>query len=275
MTKTAVLLALIVTALAGMPAHAQVRVFVSAHGLDSNPCTVTQPCRTFQQAYNTVPANGEIDVLDPAGYGPLTITHGISIQAHGFSGITAASGDAIDINVTTTDPVTLNGLLIEGEGIGAFGIRIASGPFVQILNCIIRHFSQGGIDAGASTSGASLLIEDTVVSDNLDHGIAVRANTGASLKATLNRVTVSNNPFGVQTFNLATMTIANSVISNNTNTGLIAFGGVTYLAKTVISGNPGNGVFLGGGPVNSYGDNYIKDNGTPVGNGSLTPVTTQ
>ena len=51
MTKTALLLALIVTALASMPAHAQpLRVFVSGLGLDTNPCTVTQPCRTFQQA---------------------------------------------------------------------------------------------------------------------------------------------------------------------------------------------------------------------------------
>jgi hypothetical protein len=69
MTKTTVLLAFIVSALASMPAHAQRRVFVSGLGLDTNPCTVTQPCRTFQQAYNTVAANGEIDVLDPAGYG--------------------------------------------------------------------------------------------------------------------------------------------------------------------------------------------------------------
>jgi hypothetical protein len=53
MTKTAFLIAFIVTALASMPAHAQ-RVFVSGLGLDTNPCTVAQPCRTFQQAYNTV-----------------------------------------------------------------------------------------------------------------------------------------------------------------------------------------------------------------------------
>jgi hypothetical protein len=64
----------------------------------------------------------------------------------------------------------------------------------------------------------------------------------------------------------------NSVISNN-GVGLETFGGVTWLAKTVISGNQ-FGVSAEGGPVNSYGDNYIRDNGTPV-NGTLTPVTTQ
>ena len=142
MTRTAFLLTLVVTALASMPAHAQ-RVFVSGLGVDTNPCTVTQPCRTFQQAYNTAPANGEINVLDPADYGPLTITHGISIQAHGFGGITAASGNAITISVTTSDPVTLNGLLIDGGGAGNYGIFITSGASVQILNSIIRHFVFG------------------------------------------------------------------------------------------------------------------------------------
>jgi hypothetical protein len=114
MTKTAVLLALVVTVLADMPANAQLRVFVSGAGLDTNPCTVTQPCRTFQQAHNTVAANGEIDVLDPAGYGPLTITHGISIQGHGFGGITQtfSSVSAITVSVTTPDPVSFKGLLL-------------------------------------------------------------------------------------------------------------------------------------------------------------------
>jgi hypothetical protein len=139
MTKTKVLLALVVTALASVPAHAQNRVFVSGAGLDTNPCTVTQPCRTSHQDYNTAAANGEIDVLDPAGYGPLTITRGISIQAHGFGGITAASGNAININVTTGDPVMLNGLLLDGSGTGHFGIFITSSPSVQILNSVVRH----------------------------------------------------------------------------------------------------------------------------------------
>jgi hypothetical protein len=121
------LLALIVTALAVMPAHAQ-RVFVSGQGYDSNPCTVTQPCRTFQQAFNIAPANAEISVLDPAGYGPLTITHGISIQGHGWGSITQAASCttcvAITGSVTTSDPVTLDGLLLDGGGTGFFGINI-------------------------------------------------------------------------------------------------------------------------------------------------------
>jgi hypothetical protein len=270
MTKTAFLLTLIVTALASMPTHAQ-RVFVSGLGLDTNPCTVTQPCRTFQQAYNTVPANGEINVLDAAGYGPLTITHGISIQAHGFGGIasTCIGCVAITISVTTSDPVTLNGLLLDGGGTGQIGIHITSGPSVQILNSVVRHF-QIGIDNVTSTNGSNLLIEDTIASDNISFGIYI-SPSGVNLKATLNRITTNNSSFGVSASGNET-TIANSVMSNS-GTGLQTAGGVTWLAKTVISGNA-TGVKVTAGTVKSYGDNYINDNTTPVV-GSLTGVSTQ
>src|SRR5215472_7009884 len=84
------------------PAQAQ-RLFVSATGSDSNPCTFASPCRSFQHAHDVAAANGEIDVLDPAGYGPVTITKAISIQGHGFSGVTATTGNAININAGASD----------------------------------------------------------------------------------------------------------------------------------------------------------------------------
>jgi hypothetical protein len=273
MTKTTVLLTLIITALSNMPADAQqVRAFVSGNGLDTNPCTLSQPCRTFQQAFNTIPANGTIWVLDPAGYQPLTITHGVTIQGGGMGAITAASGTAITVLLNTSDPVTLNGLVLDGLGTGNTGINIASGPSVQILNSIIRRF-QSGIAFGTA-SGGNLLIEDTVVSDNLSTGIVV--GLGAiNAQATLNRITANNNVVGVANQGTTT-TIANSVISNN-STGLVIQPQITsittWLSKTVISGNA-IGVKVEAGTVNSYGDNYIRDNGTPV-MGTLTPVTTQ
>jgi len=92
MTKIALPLTLLATALVGAlaaapaPAQAQaVRTFVSGAGSDANPCTVTAPCRHFQAAYNVTAAGGEINVLDPAGYGPLTISQALSIQGHGWA----------------------------------------------------------------------------------------------------------------------------------------------------------------------------------------------
>jgi hypothetical protein len=270
MTKTAFLLTFAVTALASMSAEAQVvRAFVSANGSDANPCSVTQPCRTFQHAHDIVPANGMIWVLDPAGYQPLTITKGITIQANGMGEITAVSGsNAITVSVTTSDPVTLNGLVIDGDGTGTVGIQIKSGPSVQILNSVVRHFHEDGIIDVSSTSGSNLLIEDTIVSDNSAAGIVVQPSA-ANVNATLSRITANNNFTGVA--DSGTTSIVNSVISNNSNTGLNNLG-TTWLAKTMISGN-GTGISVGG-IVKSYGDNYLNDNGTPV-SGSLTPVSTR
>jgi Right handed beta helix region len=249
MTKSAFLFALVVTALASIPAHAQ-RVFVASNGFDSNPCTVTQPCRSLQQAYNSVAANGEIDVLDPAGYGPpFTITHGISIQGHGWASITqaASTGAAITVSVATSDPVMLNGLILDGAGTGEYGINVTSGSSVQILNSVVRHFRNG---IYVSTNGTNLLIEDTVASDNLAYGI-LSQGTSQVVRATLNRITTNNNEYGVL---VSDTTIANSVMSNN-GTGMNNSSGTVWLAKSVISGN-NTGVFVGqpAATVNSYGD---------------------
>jgi hypothetical protein len=56
------------------PAWAQAnRTFVSGHGADSNPCSLVAPCRSFTQALTQTNAGGEITILDPAGYGSVTI----------------------------------------------------------------------------------------------------------------------------------------------------------------------------------------------------------
>jgi hypothetical protein len=126
--------------------------------------------RTFQRAFNHAPANGVIDVLDPADYGPLAITHGITIQGHGFGGITQNSScpacAAIAISATNADAVMLTGLLIDGGGTGQTGISIKSGQSVQILNSVVRRFNNAIIDNTATTGRSNLLIEDTVASEN-------------------------------------------------------------------------------------------------------------
>jgi len=274
MAKTLVPAALVaaafITTLNALPAHAQ-RVFVSGTGLDTNPCTFAQPCRTFQQAFVTVPANGEIDVLDPTDYGPVTITHGISIQAHGFGGITQSksTGSAITVSAGATDTITLNGLLIDGAGTGLNGIIINKAGSVQILNCVIRHFGNSSIVFQSTSNPTNLLVSDTVASDDVTSGIFLGAQSSST--ATLNRITASNNGEGVTT-NGGHVVIANSVLSNNATAGLDALSHAAYLAKSVVAGN-GIGVLINhGATVHSYDDNYINTNGTDV-SGTLTKVS--
>src|ERR1700760_1054222 len=75
------------------PAHAQApRTWVSGVGDDVNPCSRTAPCKTFAGAISKTAAGGEINCLDPAGYGAVTITKAMTIDCTGTFGSILASG---------------------------------------------------------------------------------------------------------------------------------------------------------------------------------------
>src|SRR4029078_7089446 len=84
------------------------RTWVSGVGDDANPCSRTAPCKTFAGAISKTAAGGEINCLDPAGFGAVTITKSISIDCHHTLGeILAASVNGIIINALSTDKIIL------------------------------------------------------------------------------------------------------------------------------------------------------------------------
>jgi len=171
-------------------AHAQSRVFVAAQGIDSNPCTFALPCRTFQHAHDVVAAGGEIDVLDPAGYGVLTINKSISIQGHDFSGLTVPSGGiGIQINAGVGDAVNLRGLIIEGAGLGQTGITFSSGASLTIEECVVRNLTASGIVLAPATA-SMIVVSSSLVADNGGDGIRIAPPSGSSaiVNVLLNRV---------------------------------------------------------------------------------------
>src|SRR5271169_3520542 len=95
--------------LAAVPAEATVdHTYVSGKGTDTGACIdQATACRGFAYAIAQTSASGEIIVLDPADYGPVTITKSISIVADGGgpAGIILATGNAITINAGGADVV--------------------------------------------------------------------------------------------------------------------------------------------------------------------------
>src|SRR5512134_2037621 len=93
-------LAALLVALAAGPAGAQAtRTWVSGVGDDANPCSRTAPCKTFAGAISKTAAAGEINVLDPGGYGAVTITKAITISSEGFeAGVLVSGTNAIIVN---------------------------------------------------------------------------------------------------------------------------------------------------------------------------------
>src|SRR6266849_4413627 len=123
MTRIAIVIAAgiaLAATLPAIPAHARARVFVASYGSDSNPCTFLAPCRNFQQAVNVVDAGGEVTAIDSAGFGPISISHAVTITSpNGVEAgiVTVAGGNAIDITAGPSDAFVLRGLTLNGGGI--------------------------------------------------------------------------------------------------------------------------------------------------------------
>ena len=173
MRKLALLLsAACLAGLAGPAAAQATRTWVSGVGDDANPCSRTAPCKTFAGAISKTAANGEISVLDPGGFGAVTITKSISIVADGSEGsILAAGANGIIINAGVNDIVNIRGVLIEGAGTGLNGIRFLAGGALHVQDVMIRGFR--GVSAGnhhgiiiANSAGTPEIdIVDTLIED--------------------------------------------------------------------------------------------------------------
>ena len=182
------------------------RTWVSNVGDDANPCTVTAPCKTFTVALSRTSTGGEIDCLDPGGFGTVSIAKSIAIICqHGTAGISATSGNGITVNTPANSVVTLRGLDIDGLGTASIGINFTGAGALHVEQCIIRNFN-GGSALGigfAPTSPAKLYVEDSYISDNgtgtTGGGIFIKPGAAAgSALAELNRVSVNNNIVGVR-----------------------------------------------------------------------------
>jgi hypothetical protein len=220
------LTAVLACALSAAPAQAQRdRVFVASYGSDSNPCTFGSPCKTFQNAVNVVAVGGEVTAIDSAGFGPITISHAVTITSpNGVeAGIAAAAGDnGITINATSSDTVVLSGLTLEGAASGANGISFTGGGKLEVINCAIRNYTSDGISIAPQSGSPTILIENTYISDNASFGIDFGATAG-SIQAAVNGVTSSGNGAGLGSVALSgpiEVQIADSHFDNNVFAGI-------------------------------------------------------
>src|SRR5215470_18847474 len=170
-----ILAGLLALGVSAAPAQAQLaRTYVSAvSGNDGNDCNRLTPCRTFQVAHDKTLANGEITVLDPGGYGAVTITKTISIinDGVGEAGVLVSGGlIGITVNAGPFDRVSLRGLTVKGIGFGGGnGIRFNSGASLTIENSAVRNLTGDGIQMLSNVPASTIVtftISNTFVSDN-------------------------------------------------------------------------------------------------------------
>ncbi len=160
------------------------RTWVSGVGDDANPCSRTAPCKTFAGAISKTANFGEIDALDPGGFGALTITKSITIDGGGgqVASVLTAGTPGIQISATATDVITLNNLRFQGlRGTGSPGtnaIRITNALAVHVMNCIIENWGNNGID-DVRTNLSFLEVNNTSIT-NCNNGISVVPASGSN-----------------------------------------------------------------------------------------------
>ena len=281
-------------------AHAQAtRTWVSGVGNDANPCSRTAPCKTFAGAISKTAEHGEISVLDPGGYGAVTINKGMTINGEGtLAGILNTSVSGVVVNVTTNPSIAtvmLHNISINGAGTppGLNGINYLAGNTLVVDNCWI--YGQGqqpatagvGINVSLATNG-NLKVNNTLIEDIQGPCIKMSTTSGQVL-AMIDNSHLRNCTNGVEAVNRVRADVANSVITHTTN-GVVTTGTdstlnlddlfisfCTTALKTNNAGTPShirvsdsiiaqNGTGLDtslGGTIDSFQGNSLMGNTTP------------
>ena len=278
------LLAATVAILPAVSAHAQApRTFVSAAGSDSNPCSFLAPCRHFQAAADATSTGGEVDALDPAGYGPIMISHAITIEGQGWSYIAPpTSGNEITINAISGN-VTVHGVSINGVGItgGTNGIVFHSGDSLTVINCVLQNFGTNGdqltgngILIAPSSGTVKFTVANTTASNNGYDGVQyLPAGNMVNGNGIIDHVVATADQYGIAVDSSGTMlgttvaTISNSIASDNSQAGVLVKNGSATLTASVDNVSmSGNSIGIAG--VNSpqvlLGRSVITGNTTGV-----------
>ena len=224
--------AFVLPLLLAVSAHAQAtRTWVSGVGDDANPCSRTAPCKTFAGAISKTATGGEINVLDPGGFGAVTITKSISIIAdYVEAGVLVSGTNGIIVNAPAGSKILLQGLDIEGLGTGLTGVSFIGGSKLYIIRCAIRNFTNNGVNVASVTAGAHAFISDSYIIDNGTVAGTGGVNAAAGNIASLtNTSLLSNGNFAAQANGAGAIVTAQTSTFNNSPVSVNKLSGGTLV----------------------------------------------
>ncbi len=253
------------------------RTWVSGVGDDVNPCSRTAPCKTFAGAISKTAAGGEIDALDPGGFGSVTITKNLTIDGttgQGFGSILASGTTGVNVNDSATATpntivVTLRNLSINGAGttLGTNGINFTSGRRLNVEGCQIFNFSTTGIrvaqTVATNNTGTFIHINNTNIYNTV-RGIDL-SNTIAFVSAVVNNSTIANMTDGVRVQTNGHITLNNSSVTFASAAGVnmsVGAGTSANIINTVVSHN-GTGL-INNAALSQLGGATFVDNATAI-----------
>jgi len=230
------------------------RTWVSAvSGNDGNPCTTALPCLTFAGALANTAPSGEIDVLTPGDYGPVTITTALSIYNDGVGAagaLTTSGTSGITINAGPSDAVDLRGLVFNGfSASGTSGVVFNSGAQLHIANCVFQGFATSGMTfspGSGSAAIAEMVVQDSMILAN-GTGLLIKPADGISVHVTLNKIHIDQNTGGglradgTGGSGPVKVAVKDSSVSLNASNGINAVSGPGNVAvnvmRTVVASN--------------------------------------
>jgi parallel beta helix pectate lyase-like protein len=225
------------------------RTWVSGVGDDANPCSRTAPCKTFAGAISKTAAGGEISVLDPGGFGAVTITKSITLNGDGtLAGVLAAATNGIIVNALATDVVIIRSLSLVGVSSALNGITFLGGGELHVEDTKINGFGGNAINFTPNAGTGQLYVNNVSMRHN-GGGILVAPTGALNAVATINGSTMDANGRGLRAQDGAVVTVRNSEATGNDAHGFIAYGASravdVTLENCVASGNVSSGVYSG------------------------------
>ena len=274
-TIKAVLVTSFILALATVAQAQATRTWVSGVGDDVNPCSRTAPCKTFAGAISKTAKDGEISVLDPGGYGAVTITKSIYINGThgaGYGSILSSLVNGVIINITAADDVRkavrLRALDINGASTGINGISILAASNVWVEDSVVDGTTGNGTTSGigirlASAASCNLYVSDTVIHKHVT-GIRVTATTGFAV-ANIRNSNIEGNTTGLDVTTNGFATVQDTRFAANTTNGVVTSSGATATLRDNIFSNNGTAINAGAGTTVRSLSNILNNNTTGFG----------
>jgi hypothetical protein len=280
------------------------RTWVSGVGDDANPCSRTAPCKTFAGAISKTAAGGEIDALDPGGFGALTITKAITIDGGGgqVASVLVAGTNGIVVAAGASDVVIIRNIRFDGlrgggnGNAGLSGIRFLSGASLIVDKCEIFGFNNNGVDIALGASG-QVWVTDTNIQNIGGTGVSATTTAGV-VTVGVDRVRVELSNKGIESGNHSRVTVNNALVQNAASIGGQADGDAILtvnasdfdLSGSGLQAGPGGGTVLasnnqvafntngfnnnGGTSFQTYGNNRLHDNSNNTV-GTISPAPAQ
>jgi len=295
-------LALVVAScLVGATAHAQsFRTYLASYGIDTNPCSVTAPCRLLPAALNAVADGGDIWMLDSANFngGTVNIPKSVSIQAiPGQVGSLVAVAGAPAVSISTGGvTIRLRNLAFTRNATnpGTYAIEMTAGLSLSVEDSAFTNFVSYAVYPHDFNGRVS--VKNTTFTHNSDYamfgqngpimsvmgshfiqsgGVAALGTASSTTVLTVSDCTFAGSNAAVAVDSeIGTATVKAAVNHSRLENGEygVYIRGVgpasVALSDVMITGNT-HGVFQDSGTVLSAGNNQIVGNGTDVA-GTMT-----